>query len=398
MIEILKPKILNNIINYPIKINNILYTFNICYTNYNGKLNTNIDGIVIMMISIAICNKWKIKSLLPIDSLLYDNLLNIVNVYKKYYHKHFILNNITKDDLELILDMPKLNRIKNNTNIKIAPISLGVDSLYTMLSNIDDITHLIHIINLDASWNIKNFNNNIIIFCKKYDKNLIIAQSNFKEIFSKLKNLKIMGTDYGVFTSDIILTASLYALSPECIYYSGFGKDIPCIMAQLNEINKNFKGNEFDSICNDILRIKKIKYILQKDSDILYFLRVCNDDLNDNKNNKLKIVINGNIYYTGIFNCGKCGKCTRTYTYLYMLNYHDKIKTFEKFNDKINGNYLDYYMINVYNKPNKILASTYYDMIFMNILKIYKDNNNNLDIIDNYDLVFENDKNIIIKL
>lgn len=395
MIEILKPKKFNNIINYPIKINNILYTFNICYTNYNGKLNTNIDGIVIMMISIAICNKWKIKSVLPIDSLLYDNLLNIVDVYKKYHHKHFILNNITIDDLELILDMPKINRTKNNTNIKIAPISLGVDSLYTMLFNIDNITHLIHIINLDASWNIKNFNNNIITFCKKYNKKLIIAQSNFKEIFSKLKNLKISGTDYGVFTSDIILTASLYALSPECIYYSGFGKDIPCIMAQLNEINKYFKGNEFNSICKDILRIKKIKYILQKDSDIYYFLRVCNDDLERaTLNNISKIINNGNMYYTGIFNCGKCGKCTRTYTYLYMLNYHDKIKTFEKFN----GNYLDYYIANIYNKPNKILASKYYDMIFMNILKIYKDNNNNLDNINNYDLVFENDKNIIIKL
>lgn len=383
MIEIFKPKLFNNIINYPVKINNESYNFNIYYTNYNGKLNNNIDGIVIMMISIAICNKWKIKSEFPIDSLLYDNLLNIVDVYKKYSTKHFM----NKDELELILDMPKIDRIKNNTNIKITPISLGVDSLHTILSNINDLTHLIHIINLDASSSIKNFNKNIITFCNKYNKKLIFAHSNFKEIFSKLN---ILGTNYGVFTLDIILTASLYALSPECIYFSGFGKDIPCIMAQLNEINKYFKSNEFDSICNDILRIKKIKYILEKEPDINYFLRVCNDTKSDYK--ITKIIDNGNIYYSGVFNCGKCGKCTRTYTYLYMLNLCDKIKTFEKFD----GNYIDYYLTNIYNKPDKILATKYYDMIFMNILKIYNDNNNNLDNINKYDLIFENENNKII--
>jgi hypothetical protein len=389
MIEILKPKIINNVINYPVLINDKLYNFNIRYNNYNGKLNTNIDGIVIMLISIAICNKWKIKSLYPIDSLLYDNLLNIVDIYKKYHHKHtYLLNDINKDELELILDIPKIDRTSNNSGIKIAPTSLGVDSLYTLLSNKNDITHLLHVINLDKSWNIDKFDHNIIEYSKKYNKNLIIASSNFKEI---LASLKISGTDYGVFTSDMILTCSLYGLKPDIIYFNGFGKDIPCLMAQDSNINKYFKGNEFNSICNDILRIKKIKYIIENDSDILYFLRVCNDDINLKAT---KIKINNNIYYTGLFNCGKCGKCTRTYSYLYMLGYHDKIQTFKYYAD----NYLEYYMHNIYNKPDKLLATKYYDMIFSNIVKIYRDNNNSLENIDNYDLIFVNDENIIVNL
>jgi len=386
MIEIFEPKIINNLITYPVKINKILYRFKILYTNYFDKLNTNIDGIVVMMLSIAICNKWTIKSKLPIDSLLCENLLNIVDIYKKYHHKHtYLLSHISRDDLELILDMPRITRIKNTTGIKIAPFSLGVDSLYTLLFNLNNLTHLIYIVELDNSYHIKNFNNNLIEFSKKYNKKLIIARSNFKQIFN---SLNLPGTDYGVFTSDFILTASIYALSPEIIYYNGGGKDIPCLVSNL-EINKYIFGNEFSSICNDALRIKKLKYILEKDSDILYFLRVCNNEIICTN---LKHYINNNIYYTDIFNCGKCGKCTRTYAYLYMLNYSNKIKTFKEFND----DYLNYYMDNIYNNSNKCLATKYYDMIFDNIYKIYKKNNNNLDDLDNYDLVFENDNIIII--
>lgn len=383
MIEIYEPKIINNLITYPVKINNIIYKFKILYTNFSGKLNTNIDGIVVMMLSIAICNKWKIKSNLPIDSLLYDNLLNIVDIYKKYHHKHtYLLNHISNDDLELILDMPRITRIKNTTGIKIAPFSLGVDSTYTLLFNLNDITHLINVTNLDYSYSIKNFNNNLNEFSNKYKKKLIIAESNFKELFNKLN---IPGTNYGIFTADLILTTSLYAISPEIIYYNGAGNDIPCLVSNL-EINKYIYGNEFSSICTDTLRVKKIKYILEKDSDIFYLLRVCNYIIIDTN-----IKNYNNIYYTGIFNCGKCGKCTRTYAYLYMLKYSDKIKTFEQFND----NYLDYYMNNIYNKPDKCLATKYYDMIFNNIYKIYKQNNN-LDDINDYELIFKNDKNIII--
>lgn len=41
------------------------------------------------------------------------------------------------------------------------------------------------------------------------------------------------------------------------------------------------------------------------------------------------------------------------------------------------------------------MATKYYDMIFHNIYKIYKQHNN-LDDINDYELIFKNDKNIII--
>ncbi len=377
MIEILNPIQDGNHITYPVKINNNLYNFEIKYNNFEGHISTNIDGIVVMLTPIAICNKWVIHSKLPIDIKLYNNLLHVPDTYKKYHHKHtYLLSHISKDELELKLDLPTCNRsdLTETNNVHITPISMGVDSLHTIMTNSDKLTHLIYIVHLDFSDKIKNFQNNMNEIATKYNKKLIIAESNFKQVCG---SLKIPGTNYGVFLGDPILVASCYPLNINTLYLSGFGGNIPCIMGQHSEVNMYFNSNEFSSIQNETLRIKKIKYIIDNEPTFLNKLRVCND-----------VVINNN----NIYNCSKCGKCTRTLAYLYMLGHYDKAITFKR----IEGNYVEYYMNNFYNQPDKTLATTFYDKIFSNLVQIYNENGT-MECINDYELKFIGDDNVIIK-
>ncbi len=377
MIEILEPVLNSNHITYPVKINGQLHNFEIKYNNFDGPLNTNIDGLVIMLTPIAICNKWPIYSKLPIDSKLYNNLLNVPDTYKKYHHKHtYLLSHITKEELSLTLDLPTCDRTdnQNQNQVNITPISMGIDSLHTIMTNKEQLTHLIYIVHLDFSDKIKNFQNNMEELANKYNKKLIIAESNFKQVCG---SLKIPGTNYGVFLGDPILVASCYPLNIHTLYFSGFGGNIPCIMGQHSEVNMYFNSNEFNSIQNETLRIKKIKYIVENDVELLKKLRVCND-----------VVINNN----NIYNCSKCGKCTRTLAYLYMLGYYDKAVTFKR----IEGDFIEYYMNNIYNQPDKTLATTYYDMIFLNLVNLYNEHGS-MNCINDYELKFINDKNVIVK-
>ena len=108
MIEILEPYLdltdLNKII-YPIIIQNIKYNFYIHYdVSEELDLNLDIDCIVAMLCSIAICNNWKIKSDLPIDEKLYKNLKELPHTYKKYHSKHTSLMSMIKyEEINLIL-------------------------------------------------------------------------------------------------------------------------------------------------------------------------------------------------------------------------------------------------------------------------------------------------------
>ena len=386
MITILEPVLNSNRITYPVDINNTLYNFFITYnTNTNTVLNNAIDGIVCMLVPIAICNKMPIKSACPIDRLLYNNLMNIPAIYKKYHHIHTdLLGHILKEDLTLILDMPLCDRVPNNNNTNITSISLGVDSLYTILKQKDEISHLLYIRNLDASHLINVFTDNLRYVATKYKKELVIANSNFKEI---LDSLKLYGTNYGVFTGDGIFMASVYPLSPNNIIFNGFGTEnsFPCLMCQHSDINQYFNSNEFHSQHVDTIRLKKIKYIVENDKTFLQILRVCNNNIHPPKT--MRMVTPEGVYYAGIFNCTYCGKCNRTLAYLCMLNKYELSTSFKR--EK--SNYLDYFLktfqFNEEYKKTCVISTKFYNMIFENIYALYTQDGH-LENIEKYNFFF----------
>jgi len=372
MIEILEPYNGENFIRYPVIINEKKHIFEI---KYNTEiLNNDIDGIVAMLAPIAICNRWRITSKLPIDKLLYDNLLNIPFVYRKFYNQNANqLGNLQKERISLKLDLPKIVR-DSSYRKNITPISLGVDSMHTIDVNKKDLTHLIYINHFDTSTNIKIFPQLVELIALKYKKELIIAESNF---LSVLNSLKLPGTNFHIFLSDAILFASCYPLGIKNLYFSGFGGDIPCLISQNSEVTQFFNSNVTKIVQNQTLRIKKLKY-LAENTLAMTTLRVCNEDyISKNK---------------GILNCSKCKKCSRTLVYLYMLGRINDATTFEKVDD----NYLEYYLENHFQSKEypRTVASTYYDKIFLNILKLYKENGN-LNDLDNYDFIFIGEENVI---
>ncbi len=376
MIEILEPIKDNNKLTYPIIINNKLYNFDIEYDSSEISLNSDIDGIVCLMVSLAICNKWTITSKLPIDSKLYDNLQNIVNLYKKYHHKHtYLLSHITKDELNLVLDLPIVQRDKCNSGIKTSSFSMGIDSVHTILKH-SEITHIVYIEDLDIAYHVKNFKKILVEFANKYNKTLINVKTNFKKIFACIRD--IPGTNYAVFLNDPMIFALIYPLQVEAHYFNGMGGEIPCIMGQNSVLDKSMEGNNLDIYIDLTPRICKLKYILEKDITLLNKLRYCNEFLK--KNNGI------------IINCMNCGKCLRTLLYFYMLGYYDKLVNLPE----INGDFLTYYLNTYYNNPNTLLAYTYYEKIFTKVLEIYK--NGDIDNIYNYKFSFNDNDECIVSL
>lgn len=351
MIKILEPIIKNNQIEYKISINNVTYNFFVKYFNYKGEINKNIDGIVVMLIPIAICNNLSIHSKFPIDKSLYNNLYKIPLLYQKYYEKHPCLLGkiIKKEDIILKLDLPVIERVVINNNNGISTLSLGIDSTYNLFKNNEFITHLLYVNTLDFSNSIPKLHNSLKYISRKYKKQLIIAESNVKEVVLKMN---LNGTNYGVFTSHGILMMHFYPLNMKNIYFNGTSYT-PFLNGESVELTNCFFSNEYNISIPNLLRIDKLKYILEYDDDILNYLRVCNNTY-DGKN----------------INCSKCVKCKRTILFLYILGYYDKIKTFEKPKDVTD--YIDFYISNMSEEKNMTESSKYINSLIINIIDNYK--------------------------
>jgi hypothetical protein len=351
MIKILEPKVINNLVEYKVIIKNNTYNFFIKYLNYNEKINNNIDGILTMLVPIAICNKLTIESDFPIDETLYNNLKKIPNMYKEYYDKHpYLLGNIIKkEEINLILKVPIIKRKLHENNFGVSAISLGVDSLYSLFKNKDSISHLLYINNLDLSNTVPTIKKKLTYVARKYKKHLILAESNIKKT---ILSLKLHGTNYGVFTAHTILLGFFYPLNIKNIFFNGTS-NTPFLNGESVELTHCFLSNEYNISIPNLTKIEKLKYIIEYDKEILEYLRVCNNNYNGNK-----------------INCSDCTKCQRTILYLYILGYYDHIKTFQK--PKNVTDYIDFYLENIYNKKDITESGKYIDKNVINIIEKYK--------------------------
>ena len=360
MIEILEPYLCDqkkNSIVYPVIINGEEISFNITYKNKNlPPLNMNIDGIVIMLSSIAICNKLKITSKFPIDVALFNNLKKLPNCYKKYKVKHTsLLKDFTEENMNFVLELPTVNRRNYSSclNTNVTPISMGIDSLHTILTNKKVLNNIIYISGLDLSNHDKNICEKIVNISKICNTPLIISISDFKQ---KMSKLKLNGTNYGVFTTNAIILASCYPLGINSLFFSGAGHDtFPCLSGEHFEYLQYYNSNEYTLVHNNAIRIKKINYIIQNKKELTPYIRVCNE------------------FPTNEYsNCGKCGKCLVTMLYMFMLgNYNELSKIFPLKDDTI----IKENLFSFHKVKTEYLSSIYYARIYEEILKIYIKNN-----------------------
>ena len=381
MIEIAKPILTGSSIEYPVRINQIEYRFTL---EIEGRqITPEIDGLVCMLAPIAILNCLPIKSEEPIDSVLYENLMKLPAIYKKYHHKHTsLMAHLTPEDIKLDLDIPICNRPRRQ-NCSVTSMSLGVDSLCTILQKADTIDTTIHIRGLDGP--LEPFAEiNLQYASRILDVPIQFIKTNFKSVMGKLP---LKGTNYGVFTGDSIFVAAVYPLGASHIIFNGFGCEdsFPCLSGQHPEVNQYFQSAEFTSENVDMARVKKVKYLLDKKPQLLNVLKVCTNMLQP-RQLAAKLDTNG-IYYDAVVNCSNCGKCDKTLLYIWMLGQYHNASTFTH----THPDFLEYFERTYVNNPdykkNRLLASSFYDILVEKVLAFYK-THKSLDTIEKEPITF----------
>ena len=261
----------------------------------------HIEGIVSVFYAIAKYNKIQLQVDMPVDICFKENMLKINDRIKKY-------KDINCFDNYLIKECNKDN-FKNNNGKIIASMTGGIDSLYTALSNSENIDSFLYVIGCDINYNLSNKNwidkniNYIKEIIKKNfnNKKLIIIKTNLIIFLSTIMKKYNINTEFTYLTTGFSLYSCVINMKdynkiivpgPGCGFdkYLKFSKHI--VYSTFGDIGST---SFFNISHDDDTRINKIKYIYGKNRELFNNLRVC-------------------INYGSIeeINCLKCSKCIRT--------------------------------------------------------------------------------------
>ena len=384
MIRIARPIVQQSAIEYPVSIGDRQYRFKVEVENATRPLNTNIDGIVCMLVPIAILNNMEIVSDEPIDVDLYDNLMQLPAIYKKYHCRHTLMSHIRVDDIALRLHVPRCARAKAS-GPSVTSLSLGVDSIYTVLKRSADVDTTVHIRGFDGP--MESFaETNLEYASTVLKKPIQYIKTNIKRLMGKLP---LKGTNYGVFTGDGIFVAAVYPLCPRTIIFNGFGCDnsdsFPCLSGQHPEINQYFKSGEFASENVDTARAKKIKHIVEN-TPLLNVLKVCTRMYEPVM--MTRVTDGYGTYYEAVVNCSECGKCEKTLLYIWMLGLYKSAITFHLGKPDFLSHFENKYVRNPEYKRTRLLSSSFYDMIVDQVIALYKKNGGHLHNLEEFSFTF----------
>ena len=201
---------------------------------------------------------------------------------------------------------------------------MGVDSFYTLYSNINKIDAILFVIGFDIKSHQKNLLDETIENLKKvaeiYNKKLILCETDLK---NKVPGW-VKGFNWGEYFHGPALFNIAYILKDynELLIPSSHAPNNNYIWGSLFKLDKNYSSSILNILHNnnDVLRVAKIKFILDYDPKCLNFLRVCwiNKD--------------------GKYNCTACEKCLRTLYPIELCGYKKQAITFD-----INANGSDYW-------------------------------------------------------
>lgn len=312
MLKFLRPKIKNNKITYPIIFNGKLVKITNKYLSSEKlEIKSNIEGIIATYVGVALCNNYVIESEEPIDKLFYNNLMKLPAIYNRQDRAMCKLN---KRKFSLKINAPIIDKTPTMPNNRcITAISGGIDSIYTLVKNNNEITDLFYVIRFNIDERRKHYDwiekvlaiNSEI--AKKYNKKLIICKSNLVYHIIELNNNKCPGTLWEMYTVGGGLSSIVYPLGYNKLIISGDGLGIN-IKRPTDYISGIFYDHLFTSSFMKIVhydggtRWQKIYGIYNHDPNLIRELRFC---IKYSKKDGL--------------NCGKCIKCVRTYIMLYLL-------------------------------------------------------------------------------
>lgn len=386
MITFLKPIIEQNKITYPVNFNNHISKkkYNII-TEYltTDKLDLVdcIEGIMSTYAPLAICNNLTMVSEVPVDKKFRDNLMEMVEVFKKFQHHDVMYSckpgsKLTKNNsmgnnqvssnpakLELIkrdvntfglkINAEFIDKPINQNNRCASTMSGGVDSIYTTIKHNSEITDLFYVIGYDIAvkptnqkWidEVVEYNRQL---ANKFGKNFILCRSNLlKEVKEFVKD-NHPGSEWANYLVSGGIAHIIYALGFKKLFISGdgygydFSKEYDETRASKTGIcgamfDNKLSSNLLDVVHVDgVLRWQKIHEISKYDKSLLPTLRFC-----------VKYDANGGL------NCGHCSKCIMTYCMCYLLGLAPHMEI-QKINNETYKTIVKKYLIELTGSPYK---------------------------------------------
>jgi len=322
-IHILKPVINKNLITYTYLYNGKKYSFSNKFLS-DEILYTGIEGIISIFVPHCILTGKTIFSEIPVDETFINNLQNLVPIFKKWHNNN---------NLQLNIDVPiKKNNIESTNKKTISTFTMGVDSFYTLYSNIDKLDAILFIIGFDIKKNQKKLLDETIENLKKvskiYNKKLILCETDLKNKINHGKGFQWGHYFHGPALFNIIYSLNEYqeTLIPSTHLF----KD-EYLWGSQYILDKNYSSSFLNILhSGDLTRVAKIKFILDYDLKCLDFLRVCWRNIG------------------GKYNCTKCEKCFRTLYPIELYGYKDRAVTF---NRNVNGK--DFWNFKAQNNSDK---------------------------------------------
>lgn len=302
-IHILKPVINKNSITYFYLYNNKQLSFtNKFRTDQN--LYTGVEGIISLFIPHCILTGKTISSEIPVDEIFINNIQNLVPIFRNWHNNN---------NLQLKLNFSIKKNLESSNKKTISTFTMGVDSFYTLFSNIDKIDAILFVVGFDIKLSQKKLLEETIENLKKvsemYNKKLIICDTDLKN-----KIYHGTGFDWGQYFHGPALFNIIYSLNDYgqlIIPSSHINKDY--IWGSTFQCDKYYSSTKLNIIHDGYLtRNDKIEYITNFDITCLDYLRVCWKNPGQ------------------VYNCSKCEKCCRTMFPIFINGILERANTFKK--------------------------------------------------------------------
>jgi len=314
-IEILKPKIQDKTIEYFYEYDGKKHSF-VNKFNTNQKLHSGVEGVISIFLPHAILTGREIYTKVPVDETYLQNVGKFVEVFRKWHKSNFYFWR-RRFNLNLKLNAPS-KKIKPTATKKkkVLTFTLGVDSFYTLYSNIKNIDAILFIVGFDIGFHQEKLLNETLKNLKKvaklHDKELIICETDLR---SKVNHGQ--GFAWGTYFHGPAIFNVFHCFKESCeaiIASSNVSLEAKDFIWGAHPLIDKYHSSSKLTIKHDryLSRVEKIKFILDFDIRCLNFLRVCWRNF-DQK-----------------YNCSKCEKCLRTLHTIELFGHKDKAITFDR--------------------------------------------------------------------
>lgn len=366
---VISSKIISNknciIINKPIISNN--NNTITCSVNFKGKkivvkneyegidnLYSGVEGFVGLFIPHILLTGDILIVKDKICKQFYDNLVHLKHYYETLNIGQIYFN--VKCDFKR-----KTRNTSGNSKRVISTFTGGVDSFYTLLTNINTIDTILYCINYDINESKKKLLelqlNTVTKVANELQKKVIICKSNQRSLLESSPYLdKIKGKYgndlWGYFIHGPCIFSNMYNISSKyktCYIPSSHPRSSNYLWGSSFYVDHLYSSSFLKLIHHgDCTRVHKIKEIVASNKNIVFkYLKVCY--LNPNQE----------------YNCSKCEKCKRTYIPIGIISreYLTQLKTFNIDIDKFDDIKEQYLNIKFTKKSDKDFQAEIKDLI-----------------------------------